>query len=137
MADQGKEKHGNTRDKDGNRVVQFGNLNLLGKAVFLGGAITRIASKAVDSAIQASVDIALEAEKAFKQGLDPNIEDAKIIEEHDEKKRPANARAFHGWLPILPMSVEHSHVYRLLLADSASRKPRLPTERLPSPSWLR
>ena len=71
------------------RLIQFEDLNLLGKAVFVGGFLTRAATKAVDATIKATVDIVTEAEKAFKQGLDPNIEDAKILEEHEEptKKR--------------------------------------------------
>ena len=66
------------------KIIRFENLNLLGKAVFLGGFVTRAASSAIDSAIKATADIVLEAEKAFKQGLDPNVEDAKIIEEQED-----------------------------------------------------
>ncbi len=69
------------------RIIKFNDLNLLGKAVFVSGLFTRAATKAVDSTIKATVEIVTEAEKAFKQGLDPNIEDAKILEEHEEKKQ--------------------------------------------------
>ena len=80
MADSGKS------DPDaGDKIIQFSNLNLLGKAVFVSGVLTRVATKVVDTTIKATVDIVTEAEKAFKQGLDPNIEEAKIIEEHEEK----------------------------------------------------
>ncbi|MDZ4701586.1 MAG: hypothetical protein SH809_17880 [Rhodothermales bacterium] len=70
-------------------IIQFSDLNLLGKAVFLGGFFTRVATQFVDTAIQATADVVIEAQKAFKQGLDPNIEDARIIEEtsvHQEKR---------------------------------------------------
>lgn len=67
------------------RIVQFDKLNMLGKAVFVSGLVTRAATRLVESAIKATADIVVEAEKAFKQGLDPNIEEARIIEEHDEK----------------------------------------------------
>jgi hypothetical protein len=70
-------------------IIQFSDLNLLGKAVFLGGILTRAATQLVDTAIQATADVVVEAQKAFKQGLDPNIEDARIIEETSlrEEKR--------------------------------------------------
>ena len=65
-------------------IVKFNELNLLGKAVFVSGVLTRAATKMVESTINATVDIVTEAEQAFKQGLDPNIEEAKIIEEHED-----------------------------------------------------
>ena len=74
----------NKERSDQDRIIQFNQLNLLGKAVFVGGLFTRAATKVVESTIKATVDIVTEAEKAFKQGLDPNIEEAKIIEEHDD-----------------------------------------------------
>lgn len=75
------------KDTGDNRIIQFEDLNLLGKAVFVGGFLTRAATKAVDVTIKATVDIVVDAEKAFKQGLDPNIEDAKILEEHEEQRK--------------------------------------------------
>ena len=71
-----------TSDQD--RIIRFNQLNMLGKAVFVSGLFTRAATKMVESTIKATVDIVTEAEKAFKQGRDPNIEEAKIIEEHDD-----------------------------------------------------
>ena len=70
-------------DRD-DKIVQFEKLNLLGKAVFVGGFLTRAATHVIDSAIKATADIVIEAEKAFRQGVDPNIEDAKIIEEDED-----------------------------------------------------
>jgi hypothetical protein len=66
------------------RLIQFDDLNLLGKAIFLGGVITRVAGTVIDSTVRAATDIYLEAEKAFMEELDPNIEDAKILEEKEE-----------------------------------------------------
>ena len=79
---------GDNKSNDQDRIVQFDQLNWLGKAVFVSGLVTRAATKVVESTIKATVDIVTEAEKAFKQGLDPNIEEAKIIEEIDEKPPP-------------------------------------------------
>ena len=69
------------------RIIRFNQLNFLGKAVFVSGLVSRAATKIVDSTIKATVDIVTEAEKAFKQGRDPNIEEAKIIEEHEDNHR--------------------------------------------------
>ena len=78
-------------DKDKpERIIKFNDLNLLGKAVYVSGLFTRAATKVVDSTIKATVDIVTEAEKAFKQGLDPNVEEAKILEEHDEVEQRRN-----------------------------------------------
>lgn len=65
-------------------IIHFDDLNLLGKAVYLGGFAMRFMTDFIDSTIDKAVDIVLEAEKAYKQGLDPRIEDAKILEEHEE-----------------------------------------------------
>ncbi len=80
-------KSSGRKDAGDNRLIQFEDLNFLGKAVFVGGFLTRAATKAVDATIKATVDVVTEAEKAFKQGLDPNIEDAKILEEHEERSK--------------------------------------------------
>ncbi len=87
MADSQNADPGKQGTKTDGRIVHFTDLNMLGKAVFVGGVITRAATKFVDSSIKATVDIVTEAEKAFKQGLDPNVEEAKIIEEHDDDQR--------------------------------------------------
>ncbi len=74
------------------RKVEFESLNLLGKAVYVGGAAVRFVAQSIDTIVDRAVDIVLDAEKAFKQGMDSNIEDAKILEEkiekRDRKKRP-------------------------------------------------
>lgn len=66
---------------DEDRLVEYERLNLLGKAVFLGGSAVRLAANAIDSGVRRAADIYVDAEKAFKQGLDPNVEDAKVIDE--------------------------------------------------------
>ena len=68
------------------KKIEFDRLNLIGKAVYVGGAGFRFVAGAIDSAVNRAVDIYLDAEKAFKQGLDPNIEDAKILEERPAKE---------------------------------------------------
>ncbi|MFQ5569238.1 MAG: hypothetical protein ACE5G0_06160 [Rhodothermales bacterium] len=72
-------------DPEEHRIIQFDELNVLGKAVFLTGAAVKATAQFIDKALERTVDIVLEAERAFKQGRDPNVEDAKILEEHDER----------------------------------------------------
>lgn len=47
----------------------------------LGGGAARVTATVVDRAIHRAADIALEANDAFRKELDPNVSDAKILEE--------------------------------------------------------
>jgi hypothetical protein len=62
---------------------RIAELNWLGKAVFLAGTGVRYTAELLDSAIERIAEVVASTEKAFKQGLDPNIEEAKIVEESD------------------------------------------------------
>lgn len=66
---------------DSKRIVEYERLNLFGKAVFLGGSAVRLAANAIDTAVKHAADVYVDAEKAFRQGLDDRIEDAKILKE--------------------------------------------------------
>ncbi|MEM9665795.1 MAG: hypothetical protein AAF970_12720 [Bacteroidota bacterium] len=65
------------------RIVRFTDLNWLGKAAFLAGATVRLTASAIDATLERVADIAVEAEAAFRDELDPNVEDANILEERD------------------------------------------------------
>lgn len=65
------------------RIIEFERLNLLGKTVYITGATARFAAGLIEKAIDRAADIAAEAERAFRQGRDPNVDDARILEEHD------------------------------------------------------
>jgi hypothetical protein len=67
------------------RIVRFDQLNLLGKAVFLSGAAVRVTANLIDAALDRAAGVVVEAERAFLEEFDPdpNIEDAKIIEEYE------------------------------------------------------
>ena len=67
------------------RIAAFERLNLLGKAFFLGGTAVRLAANAIDTVVDRAATVVADAEKAFRQGRDPNIEDAKILEERNER----------------------------------------------------
>lgn len=72
-------------EQDPQRDFEFDDLNGLGKAVFLTGAFVRGASRLLEGALHRAADIAVESERAFREGLDPNVDEAKILE---EKERP-------------------------------------------------
>jgi hypothetical protein len=79
-------------DNGSKRLVEFDRLNLLGKVVYVGGTVTRFLAGAIDGALSAAVDVVVEAERAFKQGLDPDVEDATILDEYsgDSKGEPGD-----------------------------------------------
>lgn len=64
----------------------FYELNWLGKAVYLGGAAVRASANLVDKTARRIEAIADESREAFQREVDPNIEDAKIIEERPRGK---------------------------------------------------
>ena len=66
------------------KVVEFNRLNGFGKAIFIGSAAIKLAAKLIDSGLDHVAGIVADTEKAFKEGRDPNIEEAKILEEHED-----------------------------------------------------
>lgn len=70
-------------DDQDTRIVEYRNLNTLGKAVFLTGAAARFAADLIETAVDHAAGMVTDAERAFRQGLDPNVDDAKILEERD------------------------------------------------------
>ncbi len=73
-------------EKREDRLVEYERLNLLGKAVMLGGAAVRVLGLAIDAVLDQTASIVADAERAFRQGLDPNVEDARILEEYTAEK---------------------------------------------------
>ena len=67
------------------RLVQFDRLNPLGKAVFLTGTAVRATAGLIDYTLRKAADVAVDAERAFKQGLDANVEEAKILGEEERE----------------------------------------------------
>lgn len=71
-------------DADRNQP-HFYELNWLGKAVYLGGTALRLSANLVDRTIDRASVIVEESKAAYLREVDPNIEDAKIIEEHIDR----------------------------------------------------
>jgi hypothetical protein len=63
------------------RRVDFNELNWLGKTVFVGGAALRLTANLLDRAADRAVTIASESKRAYQREIDPNIEDATVLEE--------------------------------------------------------
>ena len=71
---------------EGQRKIDFEHLNLVGKAIFITGTTFRVLGTVLDSIAETVTGIAREAEQAFKSGLDGNVDDAKILEEHSKEE---------------------------------------------------
>ena len=63
------------------RLVEFERLNALGKLAFLGGVAARAATGTLRVAARRAANICADSEKAFREGRDPNIDDARIVSE--------------------------------------------------------
>lgn len=68
-----------------NKIIKFEQLNLLGKTVFIAGAAVKLTSTLIDFALDRTARLIAETEKAFLEGKDPNVDDAKILEERTER----------------------------------------------------
>jgi hypothetical protein len=64
------------------RRVNLNDLNWLGKSVFVGGALMRLTANLIDATADRVTTIAARSKDAFDRELDPNIEDARVIEEY-------------------------------------------------------
>lgn len=62
-------------------------LNWLGRAVQWGGWMRTQAREAADVVQTRTQAVAERSKKAFYEGLDPNMEDARILDEEDEGTR--------------------------------------------------
>ena len=63
------------------RIVEFDKLNLLGKAVFIGGQVVRVAGQLLEVVVERTADLIGDAEKAFREATDDRVEDATIVDE--------------------------------------------------------
>ena len=71
------------------RLREFERLSLIEKAAFLGGSAFKMLASGIDYALNRTADLIVDIEKSFKEGMDANIEDAKILE---EKERPSKKK---------------------------------------------
>lgn len=60
-------------------------LNWLGTSVLLGGTAVHLTKTLVEATAERVSTIARESKEAFERELDPNIEDARVIEEYPHR----------------------------------------------------
>jgi len=70
------------------RRVNLSNLNWLGKSVFVGGQVMRLTANLIESTADRVSSVAARSKEAFDRELDPNIEDARVIEEYPHPDDP-------------------------------------------------
>jgi hypothetical protein len=63
-----------------------GDLNWFGKTVYVGGTLLRHTANLIDATTERVSKIAAESKRAFERELDPNIEDARVIEEYPHRE---------------------------------------------------
>lgn len=61
------------------------DLNWFGKTVYYGGSVLRFTANLVDKTANRVSKIAAESKREFDRELDPNIEDARVIEEYPDR----------------------------------------------------
>ena len=72
-------------DPEERRIIEFEKLNWLGKTIYLAGATVETTANLIDKALEKAVDLVLETERAFLEGRDSPIDDAKVLEEWEEE----------------------------------------------------
>ncbi|MEM1044110.1 MAG: hypothetical protein AAGI91_15985 [Bacteroidota bacterium] len=67
-------------------AARFEEAGLTGKAMLVGGTAVRLTARLIDGALDRAASTVADAEHAFKRELDPNMEDAKVLDEWDERR---------------------------------------------------
>jgi len=73
------------------RRADLDNLNWLGKSVYVGGAVMRATAQALDATANRVRHIAARSKEAFERELDPNIDEARVLEEYPDRDRPPDS----------------------------------------------
>lgn len=66
---------------------RFERAGVVGRLGLLTGGAVRLAAGAAETALDRAASIAVEAREAFRKEMDPNVSDAKVLEETDEPRR--------------------------------------------------
>lgn len=67
---------------------RFEKAGLFERAGLLGGGAVRLLANAIDKGLDRAASIAVDAKEAFEKEMDPNISDARVLEEWDEPTDP-------------------------------------------------
>jgi hypothetical protein len=63
----------------------------LDRAAALSGTAVRLTARALDEGVRRAANTLADAEQAFREGRDSNVEDAKVLEERDREDGPDGA----------------------------------------------
>lgn len=66
-------------------IERFERAGLMERVGLLGGGAVRLAARAIDGALDRAASVAVEAKEAFQKELDPNVSDARVLEETNER----------------------------------------------------
>lgn len=66
-------------------IERYERAGWLGRVGLLGGGAVRLAARAIDGALDRAATVTVEARDAFQKELDPNVSDARILDETDER----------------------------------------------------
>jgi hypothetical protein len=66
--------------------IEFDRLNFVGKAVYVTGQVARVATAIVETVVDGAAALIAETERAFRDGVEPGVEEAKILEEFEEER---------------------------------------------------
>jgi hypothetical protein len=67
-------------------VERFEREGALGRAKLVGGTAVRLAALLIDRTLEKAAVTVADAERAFRRELDPNMEDAKVLEERARRE---------------------------------------------------
>ena len=65
---------------------RFERASWIGRAALLGGGAVRVTANAIDRALDRTASVVAASEDAFRKEVDPNIVEAKILEEKAEPR---------------------------------------------------
>lgn len=74
-------------------AARFEQAGLAGRAALLGGGAVRLAAGLAERLIDRAATTVVDAQDAFHKELDPNVSDARVIEEVRERRAPRRADA--------------------------------------------
>ena len=69
---------------DGCQAVGDADVELLERVGLVGGGAVRLLATAIDKGLDRAASVAVDAKQAFERELDPNMSDARVLDESDE-----------------------------------------------------
>ncbi|HLA62829.1 MAG TPA: hypothetical protein VK610_00260 [Rhodothermales bacterium] len=74
-------------------IERYERAGWLERIGLLGGGAVRLTAGLIETAVDRAAKTVAEAEAAFRKELDPNVSDAKVLDEWEEpKRRPDDGR---------------------------------------------